>query len=397
MGGHGGLRLTRHVQGRLEANVVALGEGENTVVLVSLDTLFAGREVTEAAVAACRERFGIGSERVLVLASHTHSAPMLDASKPLLGVADPDEVGRWAAGVSATILGMDPARASVVRTGSGLSDLSVNRRLRWRLPTVVRLLGKIEGDIYLCDNPAGPRDPRIRTCVWLSAEAKPLAAFWSFACHPVAFPDGHTASADFIGVARETLRRRLGADLPIIFAPGCMGDVRPRSPRAWNRPSRMFQLALYGPSPMPFDRAEWNCWAVELAGQVNAIDEAGETGSIAAGPTARPLARLATSEFFDGYCPTSELHGKSITVPGLDRIIALSCEPVSAIAELVARSGDDLVVGYEGDVFGYLPTESMVAEGGYEARGFLRHFGLEGAFKRGLDAQIAKLGGTLAD
>jgi hypothetical protein len=392
MGGHAGHRPTRHVEGRLEANIVAFGDGADVVVLISLDTLFAGSQVTEAAVSACRQRFGIGPERVLVLASHTHSSPMLDASKPLLGRADPEEVSRWADGVSRAILGVETKHAGAFRAGCGRSDLSVNRRLPWNLPTLVRLLGKTESKVYLCDNPAGPRDPRIRTCVWLSPENTPLAAFWSFGCHPVSFPETETASPDFVGVVREALRQRLGSELPVLFGPGCMGDVRPLSPRPWKIPSRIAQLAVYGPSPLPFDRSEWDLWAAALAGQVNSIDENAETKPIKTSATARPMVRLPMSTLFDGFCPTAELNGKSIGVPGLGRVIALSCEPVTAITGLVANSGNDLVLGYEGDVFGYLPTDAMVAEGGYEAQGFLASFGLQGRFRPGLDAKVSRLG-----
>jgi hypothetical protein len=222
-----------------------------------------------------------------------------------------------------------------------------------------------------------------------------LAAFWSFACHPVAFPETDTVSPDFIGVVREALRQRLGHRLPVIFGPGCMGDVRPRSTRSWRTPARIAQLAVYGPSPLPFDRTEWDSWAAELAGQVTSIDEDAETKPINICATAGPMIRLPMSTLFDGFCPTAELHAKSIVAPGLGRIIALSCEPVTAIAGLVAEREDDLVLGYEGDVFGYLPTETMIAEGGYESRGFLRSFGLEGTFTPGLDAKIAILGRAL--
>jgi len=395
MAGHSGHRLTRLTEGRLEANIVALGEGADTVVLISLDTLFAGAQVTEAAISACSGRFGIGPERVLVLASHTHSAPMLDASKPLLGIADPGEVSRWADGVSRAILGVETSRASAVRAGWGRSDLSVNRRLRWSLPTAVRLLGKSESNFYLCDNPAGPRDPRIRTCVWLSPEGTPLAAFWSFACHPVSFPETETASPDYIGVVREALRRRLGSRLPVIFGPGCMGDVRPRSPRSWKAPTRAVQLAVYGPTAPTFTREEWDRWAADLASQVISIDASAKAKPANTHPSASPMVRLPMSMLFDGICPVAEMHGKAIVAPGLGRIITLSCEPVTAIAGLAAYSESDLVLGYEGDVFGYLPTESMIMEGGYEPRRFMKSFGLSGSFRPGLDAHIAGLGATL--
>ena len=397
MGGQGGPdRLSRNTHGRLEGNIVALGEGPGAVVLVSLDTLFAGAALTGRIIEACARRFGVGAERVLVLASHTHFAPMLDASKPGLGRTDAAEVDRWGQAVVDAVMAATSRQAGSVRVGLGRSDCAVNRRLRWRLPTVLRMLGKIDGDIYMCDNPAGPRDPRIRTCVWLSESGEALAAFWSFACHPVAFPEPETASPDYIGIVREGLRRHLGVpSLPVIFAPGCMGDIRPRSPSPWNSLRRVPRLAIYGPSPPPFDRAGWNRWADALAAEVTSIEAAGDTRPIDSSPGAVPMMRLPLDQIFEGSSPTPELHGKAIRVPGVGRIIALSCEPVTAIADLVDAGADDLVLGYEGDVFGYLPTEAMVAEGGYEPWGSLKSFGLRGAFKPGLDARVAMFGRAL--
>jgi neutral ceramidase len=389
-------RLTHFAHGRLEANVVILGHGEDAVALVSVDTLFVGKELAGRICDTIGRRFGVPAEQILALATHTHFAPMVDPSKPSLGEASVLEIDR-VGNLIETALGAARSReVGLVRVGHGSSDCAVNRRRRWRWPTVVRVLGKARGEFYNDDNPLGPRDPRIRTCVWMSSEGSPVAAFWSFACHPVAFPEPETASADYIGVVREAFRRRLGGDIPVIFAPGCMGDVRPRSPRPKNNPfKRALRLALFGQLATPFDRASWDAWAEGLADEVMAIDEAASMTPVQARHPAARMAGVPIDEIFEGTSPVPELHGKAVNVPGVGRIIALSCEPVTAIAGLVAESDDDLVLGYEGDVFGYLPTDAMVAEGGYEPQGFVKIFGLEGRFRPGLDARIATLGRAL--
>ncbi len=396
MGGRAGEPcLTQHAHGRLEANIVAFGLGEGAVVLVSVDTLFLGRELTESILKACATRFNVPPERVLALASHTHFAPMMDESKPNLGRAERSEVVRVAYRIKTAIEEARSDSVAVARVGRGSSDRAVNRRRRWRWPTLVRLLGKVSGEIYIDDNPLGPRDAQIRTCVWISATGAPLAAFWSFACHPVAFPEPDTASADYIGVVRETLRKRLGAQVPVIFAPGCMGDVRPRSPSSQSSFRRAIGLAIFGQSALAFDRTSWDVWSQGLADEVIAIDGAGSTAPIDPGEQPARMVRVPISTIFDGSTSTPELHGKAVHVPGVGRVVALSCEPVTEIARLVASGDDDLVLGYEGDVFGYLPTDAMVAEGGYEAEGFMRHFGLNGSFKPGLDTRIEALGHAL--
>lgn len=377
--------------------MLVLGEGDAAVALVSVDTLFIGRTLTAVIVEACAARFGLPPERVLALASHTHFAPMIDEFKPGLGQVELSEVDRLGQVIKSAIEAARSEPITSMRVGKGHSDRAVNRRRRWRWPTAVKLLGKAQGDIYLAENPSGPRDRRIKTCVWISPEGRPIAAFWSFACHPVSFPDPDTASGDYISVVREALRRRLGAQVPVIFAPGCMGDLRPRSAAAHGPFRTAVGLAIYGPAVTPFDRPGWDAWAEGLADEVVAIDAMGEAHPVEDWRPAARMVRMPMSAIFEGSVPTPELHGKSVQVPGVGRIVALSCEPVTAIARLVAGSEDDLVLGYEGDVFGYLPTEAMIAEGGYESRGFLSPFGLEGDFKPGLDEHIAGLGRALRE
>lgn len=396
MGGHQGPdRLTLQSYGRLEANILVLGQGLDSVVIVSVDTLFIGASLTTAIMDACRRRFGVGPERVLALASHSHSAPMLDESKPGLGRADADELARWAGLIEKSMQPVAFQTAASIRVGRTTSDLSVNRRLRWRWPTLARLLGKTPDDIYICDNPAGPRDPRIRTAVWLSPDGQALAALWSFACHPTAFPLSDTASADYIGVVRGALRRSLGEQIPVIFAPGCMGDVRPRSPAPWLTLARLPGVLVYGPQASPYDLASWEAWAGELGNQVLAAHAAGEARPLEDRPEAAPMERLPLSALFDGSAPVPEFHAKAVRLPGLGRLVALSCEPVSDVAALLGANDADMVLGYEGDVFGYLPTEAQIEQGGYEARRFMTSFGLAGRFRSDLDKIIADVGRKL--
>lgn len=397
MGGYQGEpRLAVATDGSLEANVVAFGTGPDAIVLVSVDTLFAGARLTQAICDTCLEVFGIGPDRVLVLASHTHSAPMLDLAKPRLGVADRIEVERCAELIGAGIRAMVPEPVGTASCANGASDQSINRRRRWPWPTLVRLLGKAHGQIVMADNPDGPRDPWIRTCIWQSPDGKPLAAFWSFACHPVFYPGQDRASPDFVGTVREGLRQTFGASLPVIFGPGCMGDVWPRM--ATGRTSqlrRLVDVVVFGPKAPTVDMDSWSTWAQALAARVGEIAVSGSRVQIGNALPSTAMAAVPLDELFDGTSPTTEFVAKSVSVPGLGRIISLSCEPVSEVAGLIAADPDRLVLGYEGDVFGYLPTDAMVAEGGYEAERFVPIFGMAGRFRPGLDDRLKRLGAQL--
>lgn len=398
MGGYDGpARLTKRVHGTLEANIVVFGEGNQAVALVSIDTVLAGAKLTECVSRAMRVHHGISPDNVLVLASHTHFAPMLDHSKPLLGEVSQAAFEEVAEAIVDTVASVRTAQATEAKVGAGSSNAAVNRRLRWRWPSLVRLLGRVDSNVYMADNPAGPRDARIRTVIWRTSAREPIAALWSFACHPVGFPDDSTASADYVGVVREAIRARHGRALPVIFAPGCMGDVRPRSPHAPRTIRAALETLVYGPRPHPFDRRSWDAWADALAADVLGADDASRAEPLeGALPAAQPTALIPLDQIFDGTVAAPVLTAKSIRLPGVGPIVALSCEPVTAIAELVRQSVNDLVLGYEGDVFGYLPTDAIVAEGGYEANRFMRFFGMKGKWRGGLDARLRALGAHLS-
>jgi hypothetical protein len=138
------------------------------------------------------------------------------------------------------------------------------------------------------------------------------------------------------------------------------------------------------------ERQVWDHWAERFAAEVVAIEAGGRRQNLDAQGVVPTMAKMGVTDLIDGESPVPELHAKSVTAPGVGRIVALSCEPVTEIAALVARP-DDLVLGYEGDVFGYLPTDAMVAEGGYEPKQSLPAFNLTGRFRQGIDQKIVSL------
>ncbi|KJV04987.1 hypothetical protein [Methylocucumis oryzae] len=86
LGGYSGPeRLVRKKHGRLEANISMFGTPPNAVAIIAVDTLFAGPDLTNAITKIFKEAHGLTAERVLILASHTHFAPMLDKTKPKIG------------------------------------------------------------------------------------------------------------------------------------------------------------------------------------------------------------------------------------------------------------------------------------------------------------------------
>jgi hypothetical protein len=95
---------------------------------------------------------------------------------------------------------------------------------------------------------------------------------------------------------------------------------------------------------------------------------------------------IPLSKLIDGLPAGCEQAVLGLQVMGLAQSIVLvsfSAEPTSGWSDIV---GDlipgkaALTVGYANQVFGYLPTAREAIQGGYEAVGFMRSFGLSGSF-----------------
>src|SRR5215203_421058 len=72
----------------LEINAAAFRDGDKAALLIAIDTLIAGPDLTAAADALAQECFGPGTV-ALVAASHTHFAPATDRTRPMLGEIAP--------------------------------------------------------------------------------------------------------------------------------------------------------------------------------------------------------------------------------------------------------------------------------------------------------------------
>jgi hypothetical protein len=89
----------------------------------------------------------------------------------------------------------------------------------------------------------------------------------------------------------------------------------------------------------------------------------------------------------------SELICHSFELGETIRVVGISAEVCWEWAELVQRAfaGKTIwPVGYIDRVFGYLPTQAMLLEGGYEITGFQHSFGIIGEFVANLDEIVTK-------
>jgi hypothetical protein len=363
---------------RLEANALVLRQGGRPIVLVSVDLVFVGRELRSGVL----HRLGstVDDESLFFTASHTHFAPATDDRRPRLGRMDASYLDRVCSQVSDLVLRLlgESLALTASEYSQGTADHAVNRRLR--APWHLSRRGLLLGSVVAAPNLAGPRDESVHLLRISRHDGRPLAVIWSYACHPVSFPEPLKVSADYPGRVRRRLRHEFGSDLPVLFWQGYAGDIRPRELGRSTSLLGRVKRVLLGPRFGRFTSGEWESWADSLAGRVAQVaflsSRRSADGPIRVHRLTRPLGDFVLGASEDRRVT---FHGLMLSKDLV--VVGVSAEVVTEYGALLSQVFAGCLpipVGYIDDVYGYMPTARMLKEGGYEADWFLEPFALDG-------------------
>lgn len=367
-------KLVSAVESPLEANAGLFTFAGHRVLLVTVDLLFIGPTLMEAARAVARRNDP--KIEVWISASHTHRAPAVDLNKPGLGVVSAEALAAIVSAVCAMIEGLmasdKPGReVHPVFSCADMDGLSVHRRSRGRIRLTKQ--GLRLGGVVMAPNTDVTVQREAVRVDWVDAAGETQLVMWHWACHPTAFPEALSFSADYVGVVRDRLRGQLG-DVPVLFFQGFAGDIRPPATRTWR--SNPFRRLLLGPGFRRFSVDEYLDWSQECARRVA---EAIPTEMPALSGVTRFLSERATvdaGQYVNGG------HTKTVTYQkvalGPISLFGVSAEPSNGHVPEGTDPTRHWYCGYLENVYGYLPTEEQYREGGYEVDGFCSAFGCEG-------------------
>lgn len=370
-------QVTLDVDGDLEANILFMRQADGEpLCLVSIDTLFIGRLFKRGLLKLLGDQWQWPESKLVLVASHAHSAPILDDTKPHLCRLQPEYLDlvmrRVAEGVIAAI---NRARPLYMMYGSSLSELNVNRRKwSWGRSGIIPVR-----KVKTLPNVDGPVDKRLR--IWKVAHAGggAEAIIWNFACHPVGYPRTDRVHADYIGVVREALRREVG-DVPILFIPGFMGDVRPPfygMPETW----REFLVwcvnfrVFARPGKKKYDEWTRKLSAIATQALLSAKD-------LEWTPLKFASSDLSLKIFLQNPVP-GHLEVGVMTGIGSQVWALASAEVLTEYLPLIGpalgiKTDDVIPVSCVNQVFGYLPLDRHIKLGGYETTEFMPWFSLGG-------------------
>ncbi len=385
-----------NINSPLEADIIILQDSRQRIVLLSLDVLYVGRALKEAILS--RSGGTIKENELFIWASHNHFAPSTDPDKPMIGVCDAqyiEYVAERIAKLIETLLRTAPKKVQLSYGASRNKNLVVNRRrkgliLEKRSSLYVPHLGT-----KILPNKKQYRDGKISTILLQDQEGgQPIALIWNFACHPVSSPGNNTVRAEYPGEIRKMLRTQFQSEIPVVFLQGFSGDIRPPSlakfPRKGGYKKKIHHVALktiYGNYFDSFDETDWSNHLLSLWDVMKNASRIDDREKLGTGLNTKTT-ELNLKDL--GIAKDKKLKICSIRIGKL-RIIGFSAEVVAEWERIVNNVFPNDILIFAGcfdDVFGYLPTEEMILDGGYEVEGFMQTFNISGKYEFGLEGQI---------
>ena len=200
----------------LYVRAVSLGDDRTTICVVTMDLLGLDADLLERVRSAVEEQTGLVRERLMLTASHNHSAPL---TIPYDVTVQPRRNRDWEAQLVERIADtVARAQTAMVPVSLAVGRADVQVGLNRRLSTLT--------GTTMSPNPAGPVAPWVDILRVDRSGNAPLALLFSHAAHPVTVHSTATEfTADYPGAAALTIRNALGAGVTPLFAQGCAADI----------------------------------------------------------------------------------------------------------------------------------------------------------------------------
>jgi len=217
----------------LYVKALALDDGDTLLVLCVVDTCMIPRELVDKAKADATRLTGVPTERMLVCATHTHSAP--SAMGCLGSRVDPRYSaflpGRITAAIVAAINNLSPTRVGWAQEDAW--DLTFNRRwIRRSDRMFADPFGAVTVRAHMhpghespdAIGPSGPVDPQLSVLAVHHMDGRPLALLANFSMHYYGSP---LLSSDYFGRFEHHLVTKLKAEPSFVslFSQGTSGDL----------------------------------------------------------------------------------------------------------------------------------------------------------------------------
>ncbi len=367
------------------------------LVIVTSDLLGFVREITEPLAERVREQHGLGRERFVVTSSHTHAGPAVRASLKIMYALTPEQAAavedytrflqqQVLQVVGEAIKNLSPAHLSFHR---GQAGFAMNRR------------EPSDGGIKLGVNPGGPVDHEVPVMRVTSPEGKTRALLFSYACHNTTLGgDFYQFHGDYAGYAQEAIEKAEPGAIAL-FMMGCGGDANPQ-PR-----SKLEHAQAHGNELAQAVAEAARRQGRPVKGRLSAAFERFSL-PLAAPPSRAEFEARAKDEnrFIQRHAeyhlalldrgPLPAEHSYPLQVVQFGDTVTLVALAGEVVVDYALRLKKELgaeitwPVAYANDVFAYIPSKRVLAEGGYEADRSMIYYGLPGPWAPEIEEILIK-------
>lgn len=380
-------------------------ESGDPFVMVSVDNCEVSHEFTAPVLKELEEKHGLKPGMVMIISSHTHSAPILDSTlETMYDMPDPDreQVRRYSARLRnqlVTVVGEALAsfQPATLEYGLGRAMFAMNRRI-FR-----------NNRVEFGDNPEGPAVWDVPVLRIKGTNDAVRGILFGYSCHGTSVRTGddfYIVSGEYMAYARQHLEAmHPGAVAVYLTGMGADADPSPRGP--------LLAAKRHG---------------LELAGAVmGVLDRPMQPISgpprVAYAEALLPLADPPSRAQLEKDSQSSDIHVKKRAANYLEMLNQGKPFPTAINLPLAAlRLGNDLtflavggevvadyglrfkrvfaadhpwMIGYAYEVPCYIPTARLILEGGYEVDSSLIYYGYYGPFRGTIDEVLTKRMGAL--
>ena len=243
-------RLATKAHDPLHARAIVCDDGKTRLAIVIVDNCLIGRNYIDAAKALAAKRTKIRADRILVSATHTHSAPPgKDRPSNRTDAMHRAYFNQLVEGIAAAIVQAEKnlAPAEMAHGVALVPEEIFNRR--WHMkPGGIALnpfgkktdIARMNPPRNLIERPAGPTDPEVHFVSLRGTDGRPIALLANYSLHYVGGIPAGGVSADYFGVFAGLIEKAIGKDAGYVamMSNGTSGDInnisfrvpRPRQP-----------------------------------------------------------------------------------------------------------------------------------------------------------------------
>ncbi len=363
----------------------------NRSLLITMDILGVSKDFSDEVRSRIKHKHGLDKAQIILSSSHTHSGPVISrALQYIYPMTEQDWkiVDKYTEQlkeklvelVDQAIKNLQPAH---IHTQNGIARFQVNRR------------NNRENSITPTTELKGPNDYAVPVIKIESPDKQLLAVVFGYACHPTTLSI-NMFSGDYAGFAQLELEKRYPG-VTAMFFQGAGADQNPL-------PRRTVPLAIqYGKQlastvervlseEMPQQESNLITRYSEIDLLLDEPLPIGELQSIAKGSDyqARWANGIIRELKTKGHLMKSYPFPVGYWQIGQQKLFILGGESVVAYSvKLKETYGEQIfVMSYANDVMGYIPSEVILEEGGYEGDTSQRVYGLPSKWNKSVESKI---------